>query len=125
MLATCSRADIEDRGWLGRAGHGGQSSGGLAGGGALCLGESPANSGLGGTVSVRGSRGKALGLLYRRGAGEGRRGRGVGRRSARACGVGCPGRALARQQGSNMWTFAYALVQTPIGRISSRGRAVF
>jgi hypothetical protein len=48
----------------------------LAGGGGSCLWQSPANSDLGGTVSVRGSTTEALGLLYRRGAGEGARGLG-------------------------------------------------
>jgi hypothetical protein len=62
-------------GWkrLGWAGRGGRSSGSLAGGGTSCLGQSPAKSGLGGTMSVRGSTTEALGLLYRRGAGEGAR----------------------------------------------------
>jgi hypothetical protein len=41
-------------------------------------------------------------------------------RHRRGHGVGCPGRAMVHQQGSNTWTFASALVQTPIGRISPR-----
>jgi hypothetical protein len=58
------------------------------------------------------------------GLGQGRgQGCGVGRRSTRAHGVGCSGRALARQQGSNTWTFASTLVQTPIGRRSLRNWA--
>jgi hypothetical protein len=60
-----------DWGGLGWAGHGSRKSGGLAGSGASC--SSPANSGLGGTASVRGSMAEALGLHYRQDAGEGAR----------------------------------------------------
>jgi hypothetical protein len=62
-----------DWGCLGWAGHGSRSSGGLAGGGASCSRQSPANSVLGGTVSVWGSTVEALGLVYRHGVGEGAR----------------------------------------------------
>jgi hypothetical protein len=88
VSGKASQADIEDWEWLERAGYGGRSSGGLAGGGASCSGESPANSGLGGAVSVRGSTVEALGLLYRRGASEGA-GSGVARRGLAGSGALC------------------------------------
>jgi hypothetical protein len=67
----------------------------MAGGGASCSGESPANSGLGRTEGVRGSTMEALGEFIGTGAGEGV-GSGVARRGragsgARAC-SGAPGK---------------------------------
>jgi hypothetical protein len=59
--------------WLEWAGRSGRGSGGLAGGGASCSRQSPANSGLGRTESVWGSMTETLGLLYRHDAGEGAR----------------------------------------------------
>jgi hypothetical protein len=50
-----------------------EARGGLAGGGAACLRQSPVNSGLGRTKSVQGSTAEALGLFYRHGAGGGTR----------------------------------------------------
>jgi hypothetical protein len=63
VSSEASQADIEDWGWLGQAGHGGRSSSGLAGGGTSCSGESPANSGMGGVVSVGGVRSKPWGCF--------------------------------------------------------------
>jgi hypothetical protein len=83
-----------------------------AAGGASCSGESPANSGLGGTKGVRGSKVEALGCFIGAGAGEGT-GSGVARRGH----VGrVLGHALARKQRSNTWMFVSALVQTLVGR---------
>jgi hypothetical protein len=48
---------------MGWAGHGGGSSGGLAGGGACSLRRSPVISGLGESESVRGDTTKAMGHL--------------------------------------------------------------
>jgi hypothetical protein len=59
------------RGRLEWAGRGGRGSGGLAGDGSSCSRQSPANSGLGRTESMRGSTVEALGQLYRHGVGEG------------------------------------------------------
>jgi hypothetical protein len=56
---------------MGRAGHGGRARAVMAGGGASCSGESPANSGLGRTEGVRGSTAEPLGCFIGMGSGEG------------------------------------------------------
>jgi hypothetical protein len=52
-----------DWGWLGWDGHGGQSSGGLAGGGARSLRRSPMICGLDESEGVRGGTSKVVGIL--------------------------------------------------------------